>query len=339
MIRGADNRVWNSTRIIIGAVLAVFLGGTSFQTSASAGPQPSPTTDSTSAQASRGSASSPARQHWTAQDILRGNPNAHEINPNVIKVAAGIYVLLPNPKPANAEGSTVSPSAVDPITLCQYLYLCFWEDAFLDGFGAGVALTARQGTNGFIDLGHYTYPNFSYSPSGAGAMWNDRISSYVNHQSNGTLAYFLNYFTGSGWGRIRNSTAPDYHGNLASISINDIIDGVHICYRHVADHGLVQDRGFVEEPLDEVAADASTLVVRVDFDARQVDFGWSKVDGQRPGVVSLDCDDLGVGVVEAALVKVALGGFVPAPDRRDIPAHRGAVQPVAEPVVRRRSRS
>jgi hypothetical protein len=106
--------------------------------------------------------------------------------------------------------------------------------------------------------------------------------------------------------------------------------------QYVENHELVAARGFVEELLNEVTADAPPLVVRVDFDAPQLDLGWPVVDGERAGVPVVDGDDLRVGGIETVLVKAALGGFVPAQDRVNIGPQRGAVQPVAEFDVGRR---
>jgi len=48
---------------------------------------------------------------------------------------------------------------------------------------------------------------------------------------------------------------------------------------HVEEHRLVPARGFVAEPLDELATDPPPLVVRKDLDAPKVDFGRSAVHG------------------------------------------------------------
>jgi len=68
----------------------------------------------------------------------------------------------------------------------------------------------------------------------------------------------------------------------------------------------------------------------VDFDAGQVDLPRAVVDVQHADISLPGGDDLPPVRVEGALMKGTLDLFVPPPDRRDVVAHGGLVQLVAE---------
>src|SRR6202035_3410795 len=70
--------------------------------------------------------------------------------------------------------------------------------------------------------------------------------------------------------------------------------------------------------------------VGVDFDAGQVDLPGAVVDIQHADIGLPGGDDLPSVRVEGALMKRALDLLVPPPDRRNVLAHGGLVQLVAE---------
>ena len=98
----------------------------------------------------------------------------------------------------------------------------------------------------------------------------------------------------------------------------------------VQDDVLAVLTGGVDEPVDEVRADAATLVLGVELDAGQVNLGRAVFDDQEAGVYAGSSDDLPLPGVEGACVKPALDIIIPAPDRADVGAHGGLVQLEAE---------
>nr|WP_308402093.1 hypothetical protein [Streptomyces shenzhenensis] len=92
--------------------------------------------------------------------------------------------------------------------------------------------------------------------------------------------------------------------------------------------------GLVEEAADELAADATSLVVGVEIDPRQVDRRRPVLDVEHAGVRSVGGDDLPLVRCEHAGVEVTSELLVPAPDGRDVGAHGGFVQLEAVLAVR-----
>jgi hypothetical protein len=99
-----------------------------------------------------------------------------------------------------------------------------WEHTYGGGFGEGLAFFA---CNEFHDLGHYRYPDFAYVGTQNVPKWNDRISSYVNNQSNGTLTEFSNW---QGYWQLKlGSWAFDYDDSVVPEGWNDMFDGFKAC--------------------------------------------------------------------------------------------------------------
>ena len=76
----------------------------------------------------------------------------------------------------------------------------------------------------------------------------------------------------------------------------------------------------IKKSADEPGADAAALMVRVDFDAGQVDLARAVVDIQHADIGLPVGDDLPSVHVEGARMKRALDLLVPPPDRGDVGA-------------------
>src|SRR2546429_8551382 len=87
---------------------------------------------------------------------------------------------------------------------------------------------------------------------------------------------------------------------------------------------------FLQKHADEPAPESMALMAGVDFDARQVDLPRTVLDIQHADIGLPGGDDLPPVRVEGAVMKRALNPLIPPPDRRDVVAHGGLVQPVAE---------
>src|SRR5260370_15672766 len=99
---------------------------------------------------------------------------------------------------------------------------------------------------------------------------------------------------------------------------------------HVENQVLAIALCFIQKHADDPGAYAAALMAGVEFDARQVDLPRAVVDIQHADIGLPGGDDLPSVRVEGALVKRALDLLVPPPDRRDVLAHGGPVQLVAE---------
>ncbi len=110
------------------------------------------------------------------------------------------------------RGATAEP----PHYGCNYQYLCLFADQGFLGYSISFY------TCGFRDLATFNYPT--------GGKWNDRITGYVNNQTNGTISTFSNW-NGSSFVKLFSSEAIDWNSNigLGGMSYNDIIDGVRVC--------------------------------------------------------------------------------------------------------------
>jgi hypothetical protein len=106
--------------------------------------------------------------------------------------------------------------------------------------------------------------------------------------------------------------------------------GAAVDRQHVENQVLALALCFGQKRADDPAAEAAALMAGVDFDARQVDLPRAVVDIQHADPGLPGGDDLPSARVEGAVMKRALNLLVPPPDRRDVLAHGGLVQPVAE---------
>jgi len=110
--------------------------------------------------------------------------------------------------------------------------------------------------------------------------------------------------------------------------LSPLVDG-----EHVEDQVLVPLPGLVDERPDNAGAEAAALMVRVDLDAGKVDLVRATLDVEHADVRAVGRDDPPAARVEGAVVETALDLLVPAPDRPDVVAHGGLVQPEAELTV------
>ena len=96
------------------------------------------------------------------------------------------------------------------------------------GIGSGGGYALRFSACNDYNLGHYSYPDFRYVGTAAGAKWNDRISAVFDNQTSGAnYASFYNW-NGSAWdfkfGPGHQIVFP-YVGD----SHNDTFDRVDVC--------------------------------------------------------------------------------------------------------------
>ena len=99
---------------------------------------------------------------------------------------------------------------------------------------------------------------------------------------------------------------------------------------HVENQVLARALCFLQKRADNPGADAVALMAGVDFDSGQVDLPGAVVDIQHADIGLPSGDDLPSAHVEGAIMKRALDLLIPPPDRRDVLAHGGLVQLVAE---------
>lgn len=109
--------------------------------------------------------------------------------------------------------------------------------------------------------------------------------------------------------------------------------GAMIGGKHLQDQVLVLLPGPLSEYADDAGADTAALIVRVDFDAGDVDLARGGARCSACRRLSRRRDDLPAAGVEGAGVKAALDLLIPAPGRSDVVAHGGLVQLVAELAV------
>lgn len=154
------------------------------------------------------------------QEILQMNPQAKLIAPNEVWVESNTSIVVTPALKENAAGA--SPT----IYGCQFMYLCFSDAASWDQPGHYIR---RWFVCEFLNLGERRYPDFAKVGTAApGPKWNDRLSSYNNNQTRGTVSYFYNW-VGS-WALVHASPpAPSHVDDFNPLRINDIIDGIQVC--------------------------------------------------------------------------------------------------------------
>ena len=100
---------------------------------------------------------------------------------------------------------------------CAYQYLCLYQHASYQGY------KIRFYTCAFMDLGKISFPT--------GGYWNDKMTSFINNQTNGTVSHFYNWNgSTSNWDKKFSNEAFWFDPNVGpSYGANDIIDGVRVC--------------------------------------------------------------------------------------------------------------
>ncbi|HZM79712.1 MAG TPA: hypothetical protein VFC19_28615 [Candidatus Limnocylindrales bacterium] len=158
-----------------------------------------------------------AKSHMTEDEalnvVVRANPQAHRVSSHAINVAPGVDVIYGSALATSTNAAKTGGAAAltsDPSPnygfACPYYYLCIWEHASSEGWGYGLAFYSCQGGT-TVDLNKYRYPDAALVGNGpSSTRWNDRMSSYFNHQSTGTQARFANW-----GGRASKQTANSRH--------------------------------------------------------------------------------------------------------------------------------
>lgn len=165
--------------------------------------------------------SMPADQPRDKRVLSKEAVKAALASPNPVRPAASLPASAPTGAKAPARSSKPADrnfaAAGGSVYTCEYKYLCIWADA---GYIAGYRI--RFYDCAFMDLGAINFPT--------GGKWNDKVSAYVNNQTDGANTYFYNWNGVSSWIYLFGSTALDWHSNLAADTpYNDKIDGVHVC--------------------------------------------------------------------------------------------------------------
>lgn len=103
--------------------------------------------------------------------MIAANPGARQIDADTVRLANGVE-------------ATAVPAAAS----CRNGYLCIFD-------AHNFSVSARR-----WDFVHCGFVNIGASG------WSDRIRSYLNYQSRGTVSIFMNW-TGSSWEEVERSTA------------------------------------------------------------------------------------------------------------------------------------
>lgn len=150
-------------------------------------------------------------------------PGSTVVAPDTIRIAPGVLLSLPTTAAKNSTNSEkVIAKAGGSWNTCTYKYLCLFSEARYSGYKLSLY------NCGFVDLGRIDFPG--------GGKWNDKMSSFVNNQTNDTKSSFYNWDgqyswdiatlyddgTGVNW-----FYALSYLANLGDS--NDQIDGARVC--------------------------------------------------------------------------------------------------------------
>jgi hypothetical protein len=109
----------------------------------------------------------------TLDSLKTANPGSAQVSASTIRLSNGVEVTA---LPASPRAGT-----------CTYLYLCLWDSV---GFYGN---ELKFFNCGFVNIG----TEFG---------WSDRIKSFINDQSRGTVSIFMNW-TGSYWQELHRSVA------------------------------------------------------------------------------------------------------------------------------------
>ncbi|WFE95788.1 hypothetical protein [Micromonospora sp. WMMD987] len=202
-----------------------------------------------SAPAHAGTPTTPASNMSVAlQSLMELYPDSTVVSEDTLLIAPGVEITMPASQPRNkrvlskaaVKAALAAPNPQRPAPAgppearthastaqqgtaaepshygCAYQYLCLWADQGFVGYSISFY------TCGFRDLGTINYPT--------GGKWNDKVTGYVNNQTNGTVSTFSNW-NGSSFVTLFSSEAIDWNSNIGigGMSYNDIIDGVRVC--------------------------------------------------------------------------------------------------------------
>ncbi|KAB1919761.1 hypothetical protein F8280_24820 [Micromonospora noduli] len=114
-------------------------------------------------------------------------------------------------RPATVEFAAAADGPV--LAGCSYKYSCLYSDNNYAGYRLSFTTCA------FRDLSRYAYPT--------GGLWNDKVSSWSNNQTTGTLSWYYNYEGNGRWLQFLNSKAPYAAGQITGY--NNMMDGIQVC--------------------------------------------------------------------------------------------------------------
>ncbi|WP_018252664.1 peptidase inhibitor family I36 protein [Salinispora mooreana] len=130
-------------------------------------------------------------------------------SPNPVRAAAPAEPASRVSKPT--EGSALladGPTIKD----CAFYYLCLYADANQWGY------KIRFYDCKFVDLGTINFP--------LGGKWNDKMTSYINNQTRGTVSHFYNWDGTSQWIKLWSDTALGYSDQVL---YDNKVDAVRVC--------------------------------------------------------------------------------------------------------------
>lgn len=145
---------------------------------------------SSPAQAAPAASGQAATVQAMLDDLVAANPGAEKISDNTVRLANGVE--------ATAKAPDAAPS-------CPYTYLCIYDLPNFRGYHLDFYKC------GFVNIGTLG--------------WSDRIQSYENDQTPGTVSIFMNW-NGSNWEELSRSTA---YGASAIVGNAHWTDGLWVC--------------------------------------------------------------------------------------------------------------
>jgi hypothetical protein len=149
-----------------------------------------------------------AHSNVTLQSLLKWYPGSTAVSSDTIKIAPGILLSLP----LESHGSSLAPSG-GTISGCSYEYLCLYSNINFGGYRLSFFDCV------FENLGDIGFPG--------GGRWNDKMSSWINNQTPGTVSTFSNWDGVSAFIFVADSQA--FSENSWVGWYNDIVDGVQVC--------------------------------------------------------------------------------------------------------------
>ncbi|MCT2278083.1 peptidase inhibitor family I36 protein [Micromonospora chalcea] len=184
------------------------------------------------------------------QSLMELYPGSEVVSEDTLRIAPGVEISMPADQPRNQrvlskkavaaqlaatkpvrpappvppQGPTTKLAERESLAAaggtyldCAYEYLCLYQNASYGGY------KIRFYTCAFMDLGKISFPT--------GGHWNDKITSFINNQTPGTVSHFYNWNgSTSNWDKKFSSEAFWFDPNIGpSYGANDIIDGIRVC--------------------------------------------------------------------------------------------------------------
>jgi hypothetical protein len=133
-------------------------------------------------------------------DVVQRTPGARWIDADTLELQPGVQL------------SRVTGDA-SPAASCRYLYICLFSGTYHTGYRLDLTVCG-----GVFNLGNVAYPG--------GGYWNDKMSSFINNQSTGTVTRFYNWDGVSRWVYLYSSTAYEAP---PTVPYDNIVDGIDVC--------------------------------------------------------------------------------------------------------------